>query len=189
MKGVITAALWCLVALYPILVFFGLKELSLPWLGGALLGLAALRLWLLRHSTEAQLLPTLLALTLILLIAYALLSGDAQSLRYYPLAVNATLFVFFATSLVVGTPAIERIARLQEPDLPEAAIAYTRKVTWVWLLFFAANGMAAYYTARYCTLEYWTLYNGGLAYVLMGLLFSGEWLIRRQVRRGIDAQA
>lgn len=31
--------------------------------------------------------------------------------------------------------------------------------------------------------EAWALYNGFISYLLMGLMFAGEWLIRRRVRR------
>ncbi|ABK46582.1 conserved hypothetical protein [Shewanella sp. ANA-3] len=37
--------------------------------------------------------------------------------------------------------------------------------------------MAAY-TAAFTSLATWTLYNGLIAYVLMGLLLGGEWLYR-----------
>ncbi|WP_223486976.1 hypothetical protein [Stenotrophomonas indicatrix] len=30
--------------------------------------------------------------------------------------------------------------------------------------------------------DVWMLYNGMLAYVMMGLLFGGEWLVRRRVK-------
>jgi len=37
--------------------------------------------------------------------------------------------------------------------------------------------------------EIWALYNGLISYGLMGLLFAGEWLVRRRVRARIDAKA
>jgi uncharacterized membrane protein len=32
-------------------------------------------------------------------------------------------------------------------------------------------------------LSWWTLYNGLIAYFIMGILFAGEWLLRRRLRR------
>jgi len=36
-------------------------------------------------------------------------------------------------------------------------------------------------TARFASLQTWTLYNGLIAYLLMGVLFGGEWLLRRRL--------
>ena len=74
------------------------------------------------------------------------------------------------------------LARLSEPDLPDVAIAYTRKVTLVWCAFFLVNGGIALATALWGTEAQWTLYNGGIAYVLMGLIAAVEWLVRKRVR-------
>ena len=91
------------------------------------------------------------------------------------------MFVIFAVSLKTPPSIIERIARLQEPDLPESGVSYTRKVTKLWLCFFAFNGTAAAITLG-LSKEIWVLYNGLIAYVLMGLLLLGEWLYRRKVK-------
>lgn len=78
---------------------------------------------------------------------------------------------------------IERFARLHEPDLPESGVRYTRKVTFVWCAFFILNGAAALWTALQASLELWALYNGLIAYVLMGALLGGEFLVRGFVRK------
>ena len=36
--------------------------------------------------------------------------------------------------------------------------------------------------ALWAPLAWWTLYNGLIAYLLMGLLFAAEWLVRQRVR-------
>ena len=59
-------------------------------------------------------------------------------------------------------------------------MAYSRKVTQLWCGFFIVNGAIAAYTAVLASRETWAWYNGGVAYALMGLLFVGEWLYRRQ---------
>ena len=51
------------------------------------------------------------------------------------------------------------------------------------LIFFVANGAAAAYTAAFSTDAIWALYNGLIAYVLMGCLMGAEWLVRQWVRR------
>lgn len=103
--------------------------------------------------------------------------------RWYPCLISLALAIGFASSLYRGMPVIERLARLQEPDLPAAGIAYTRKVTWVWLGFFVFNGSVAGLLSLWGNLRWWALYNGALAYLLMGLLFAAEYGVRRHVRR------
>jgi uncharacterized membrane protein len=77
---------------------------------------------------------------------------------------------------------IERIARMMDPDLPPEGVRYTRRVTWVWVGFFCFNGLLSAALTLWAPLHWWTLYNGLIAYLLMGVLFVGEWLLRRRVR-------
>lgn len=116
------------------------------------------------------------------LVALGLLSRAELGMRAYPVAVNAVMFCLFFSSLLHGQTFIERLARLKEPDLPPAGVRYTRRVTWAWCMFFIFNGSVAAWTALYADLATWTLYNGLISYLLMGLMFGAEWLVRRRVR-------
>ena len=108
--------------------------------------------------------------------------GNAMfPLKLYPVIVNATLLGAFAYSLIVPPTAIERIARLRDPHLPPRATGYTRRVTQVWCVFFAVNGAIALYTALYASSALWSVYNGFIAYIFIGLLFVGEYCVRRRV--------
>jgi len=188
MKRILAVLILSLITAYPVVVLFGLRTLPLSYLGLMLVSLALLRLWFVRGDTDKQTVPIILTLTLLLVAVYTLLSGEPQGLRFYPVAVNGTLLLTFASSLHSPMPIIERLARIQDPDLPAAAVVYTRRVTLLWCGFFLVNGLAALYTALYSSFEIWALYNGGIAYALMGLLFGGEWLVRRRVRRAINVQ-
>jgi uncharacterized membrane protein len=96
---------------------------------------------------------------------------------------NASMLAAFAQTLWRGPSMIERFARLVEPELPECGVRYARTVTWIWVLFFIVNGAIAVWTALYATWTAWTLYNGLIAYIAMGVLFGGEWLVRPLARR------
>lgn len=187
MRRIFAVLLWCIVAAYPIIVVLGLRTLPLIYVGVMLMTVALLRLWFIRGSSGDQTLPLALTLILLLVLLYTLLSGSPDSLKFYPVAVNATLLFVFARSLREGTPVVERLARLQDPELPVAAVRYTRRVTWVWCVFFLLNGLAALYTVIFASFEQWAWYNGGVAYVLIGLLFCGEWLVRQRVKRVANA--
>ena len=165
--------------LYPFVVYFGMDKVSPP-----VFALVLGSIWLIRA-------PALLrepggrwmvgaALAYCALLA---LSGESFLLRWYPTLISALLLCAFGLSLVYGPPIIERIARVREPELPPEAIPYTRKVTWVWVGFFIFNGVVSAVLTVWAPLAWWTLYNGLLVYFIMGVLFGGEWLLRRRLRR------
>ncbi|WP_184053058.1 hypothetical protein [Paraburkholderia sp. MM5384-R2] len=100
-------------------------------------------------------------------------------LRFYPSLVNLGLLIAFGATLVRGPSMIEKFARLGSPDLPPGAVRYTRRVTQVWCVFFVLNGAFSVYTALYWSRAAWSLYNGAIAYGLIGALLAGEYVWRR----------
>jgi uncharacterized membrane protein len=118
----------------------------------------------------------------VLLAALAFGFNDVLPLKLYPVMVSGLLLVVFAASLWFPPTVVERIARLQNPSLSQEAVRYTRRVTQVWCLFFVSNGLIALWTALWQSARVWFWYNGVIAYLLIGSLFAGEWVVRRRVR-------
>jgi uncharacterized membrane protein len=114
-------------------------------------------------------------------------TGSSATLLYYPVVVNAMLFAVFGYSVLHPPTVIERLARLREPNLPASGVAYTRRVTIAWLGFFVVNGAIAFATALAGDVSVWSLYNGLIAYVLMGVMFAVEFLLRQRIRRRVRA--
>jgi len=165
--------------LYPFAVYYGMEHLS-PRLFAALLG----GLWLARVLTQRNKPGGLwMAGAALAFCALLGLAGEPALLRWYPVLLNLMLLVLFGLSLKFGPPVVERLARLREPELPEHAVRYTRKVTLVWAGFFLANALLISALTLWAPLAWWMLYTGLIAYALMGLLFAAEWLIRQRVRR------
>lgn len=160
---------------YPVLVYVALGRFEPRWLSVLLFALAAMRALATR---EAVWLAAAAGTGLLALAAGVF--NDALPLKLYPVLVNAVLLVVFAASLLRPPTVVERLARLRHPALPEAAVRYTRRVTQVWCAFFVANGATALATALFASDAIWALYNGLVAYVLIGLLFAGEWLVRQR---------
>lgn len=171
----LTAAL---LLVYPLAVWFGLTYLPPGMLAGLLCLLLLLRLVLKRQQLSAMALPLFAGIAL---CAGSLLAKRQDWLLYYPIVINLTMLGVFGQSLLRGPSMVERLARLGEPDLPDEAIPYLRRITVLWCLLFVVNGGMAFYTAQFTSLEIWTLYNGLIAYLLMGLLAGGEWLYRTLV--------
>lgn len=115
---------------------------------------------------------------ILLLFVFAVWANALLPLKLYPVVVNTAMLGAFGCSLVFPPSMVERFARLREPELPPQAIGYTRRVTQVWCAFFAFNGAVALVTALWASSATWWLYNGLIAYLLMGLLFVGEYVTR-----------
>lgn len=169
---------------YPLAIYFGLQHFE-PRLFGALLGaVLLLRQWQAAHRFAASLtasewlsLGTLFAYTLAIVV-----SNSEIILLLYPAFVSLSLLSVFGRSLRHPPTVIERIAHLSDPELPPEGVRYTRRVTQVWCAFFVSNASISIATI-FASREAWLLYNGFIAYLLMGLMFAGEWLFRLRLRR------
>jgi uncharacterized membrane protein len=180
----VTGRLWAaltvtLTMLYPLAIWLGDGRIEPRWLAGLLLLAAATRLPSLRLSSMAR----WSAAAALVLAACAIWANALLPLKLYPVLVNAAFLAAFSYSLVEPPTVIERLARLTEPDLPPAAIGYTRRVTQVWCVFFVLNGAIALGTALWASEAVWSLYTGVISYVLMGLLFGAEYLVRLRFKR------
>ncbi|MEQ8266967.1 MAG: hypothetical protein RH982_07215 [Parvibaculum sp.] len=175
------AALTAVMLLIPVATAVGLRWIG-PWpIIAALLACIAARILLPR----AMPVPVAMTLSLIAVAVAVLAVGSvapALAALLYPVFMSATLFVAFAVTLFRPPSMIERFARIMEPDLDARGVRYTRKVTMVWIGFFALNGLIAFWTVLHGDLFYWGLYNGLVSYLLAGLLFAVEFLVRRRVR-------
>lgn len=164
-------------AAYPLLVYIGLGRFEPRWLALLLAGLAVAR----ALSSRDRFWWWSAAAALVL-AATALLANQALPLKLYPVLVNTVLLLVFGASLRHPPSMVERLARLREPDLDADGVAYTRRVTQVWCIFFLFNGSLALATSLWASDAVWALYNGLIAYGLIGLLMAGEWLVRCRVR-------
>jgi peptidoglycan/xylan/chitin deacetylase (PgdA/CDA1 family)/uncharacterized membrane protein len=167
---------------YPLLVagsvgFLGARAAALVLLGVHVLA----RLRTLRRDLQrARGLLVLAASVAVLLVLGAILD-DPRFLLAYPSLVNAALFVHFAWSLR-SVPIAERFARMEAADpseLDAPALRYCRRVTLVWCAFFVVNGGIATGLAAWAPRGVWAAYTGGISYLLVGLVFAVEYVIRR----------
>lgn len=176
MKRIINAVIGLLTLLYPFAVYFSVQHIE-PRLVAVLLAVLLLaRL----GGADGPMRPMLFMG--LLFAAFAAWHNQLLTLRFYPVIVNLALLALFATSLFYPPSVVERMARLKTPDLPPQGIIYTRRVTQVWCLFFMLNGSVALITAIWSSFEVWSLYNGFIAYVLIGLLFAGEYWVRQRTQ-------
>ena len=167
---------------WPFLIGYGLASHNLQWILPLMVLVLLLRVWQVRqHRGPLRYVILSVALAgVVLCVASALLHAH-QWVLFYPVVVNLVMLVVFGSSLWTTMPMVERLARIREPNLSPAGVRYTRKVTKVWCGFFIGNGAIALFTVLYADLRLWTLWNGLIAYILMGTLMACERLVRQRV--------
>lgn len=178
-----------LAVLYPVLIFVLLVLLKLPVrvISLCVIVLAA-ALFIGGNGVRGRpdWRPLASSLLLVSVGLACFLTNQMLFLRLYPLAMNLAMLAVFSLSLVFPPSVIFRLACLTDKSikgsLAERRIeSYCRKVCVAWCVFFVLNGGGAAYTVFFCGDRAWSVYNGGIAYVLMGLLFAIEYIIRKQV--------
>lgn len=160
---------------YPFAVYAGFGRVGPIWVA---IGLAALLAWRARAARDSTSLAA--AAGVAALGAASVLMGSALPLKLYPVLVSAALLLVFGMSVRHPPTVIERIARLTDPQLSPQGVAYTRRVTIAWCVFFVCNGGIALATVLWGSDEVWLAYNGFVSYIAMGAMFAGEWLLRRR---------
>lgn len=181
MKGVTFTQILLWLA-YPVIIFFGIQYLQPRYVALLLALLIIIRL---RNEAKSLLsaisrVYLLVFSALLLIIIVTTITNNETLLRLYPACINCGMLIVFGYSIKYPPSMIERFARLHEPALAASGVRYTRQVTQAWCGFFILNGSVAVFTALCTSREMWSLYNGFIAYILMGIMFAGEWLVRRR---------
>lgn len=171
-KIVVNGFLTLLSITYPIAI---LSKIDTVWLGYFPYGLGIL--WGLKgYFTTAM--QRQFAFFMAVLLLFIGLTRTLNLMYWYPVIMNAVMLAVFGSSLKSKQSFVERLARLQDPNLPNAAIAYTRKVTQIWCIVFISNIIISISLIELNKIDWWAIYTGGIAYLIMGIIFVGEWLIR-----------
>jgi uncharacterized membrane protein len=122
-----------------------------------------------------------LAFMALVLGGASLLLRTPDFVYFYPVVVNTVLLAVFVSSLFSQQTIVEKIARVKDARFSDREIPYARKVTLAWSLFFLVNGCIALATVFMEDKFYWSIYNGAVSYVLMGLMFAGELYCRKRL--------
>jgi uncharacterized membrane protein len=163
---------------YPFLVYWVLSQRQ-AWPGLLLTGAALLGLCLCLPGWRARILA---------IIAVAALAGAAVALAtpssllfLPPLAVNLGLAWFFGRTLPPGREAlITRFARLGQDELDPAVVAYTRRLTWVWVAFFLLMAAVSASLAGFGAHWAWAWFTAVGNYLCVAALFAIEYAYRRR---------
>ncbi len=171
-----------LAGLYPVAGWVGLSYLGTRAVGLLVIAFVVPMLAIrLRRADRASFWAILrIPLAILALVGLGVVLDDARYVLAMPVLINAVLLATFGASLAPGAmPMIERFARMQDPALDAPKAAHCRQFTWVWCAFFVMNGGTAATLALAAPLSWWATYTGLLAYGLMGLLFTLEYVVRK----------
>ncbi len=178
---------------YPMAFYAGVTHWSLRGASIVLLVFLAPTVWArLRRFDRSHLRPGDMATMALVPVLAAVLVGVGAALNhlgfalFVPPAIHVLLLLAFGPTLATDRPMVERFARLQHADLSHDERAWCRRWTWIWSAFFAGNLVLSSALAIGVLrdggeqwLFLWTLYNGVIAYALIGTLVSVEWMLRK----------
>ncbi len=165
--------------LYPIIFFIGLKYYDFSKVSISLVVLVFLKLFI---PAKYNLLGPYLNYALVLVVGFNLLGYFLQEeslVKLYPVIMNISLLLVFALSLYNKKPIIQDFARrFEKRELQPKELNYTKNVTYYWTIFFFINALVSAYTVYFASTDTWVLYNGLISYILIGVSFAVEYLIR-----------
>ena len=126
----------------------------------------------------------------VLILVCALVAFGADNIlfvKFYPVLVNLSLLSFFGFTLWRPPSFAFRMASLHDKSLEnspsfKSVERYCRNVTVGWCIFFIVNGSIATFTVFVGSDKIWSLYNGLISYILIGLFFMVEYLVRKMVQ-------
>ena len=115
-----------------------------------------------------------------------LATGQTLFIKLYPVLMNLIFLLTFGSTVFLPPNICFRFACLADKNLRTSHISrrverYCVGVTLVWCAFFTLNGLAALYTVFSKDDKIWSVYNGGISYGLMGILFAAEFIVRMVV--------
>lgn len=103
-------------------------------------------------------------------------------LKFYPPICNFIIFSIFFGSLFCKETIIQKFARACGDKLEGPALNYTRNITYIWCAFMFINLLISIWTI-FLSDNIWMLYNGCISYILVGLLFATEYIVRTILRK------
>lgn len=175
---------------YPFFVFFALVQcnaspriISLALLVVCVIQFVAFTTK--RKNPGQSMLPVILrSAGAAMVIILVLLTNSEWSVRLYPVVVSLSLLSAFVITLFRPPAMILRFALLQKPSLKDsdeypAVESYCIKVTVIWCCFFVLNALIAMWTTFFASSFVWSIYNGFVSYILIGVLLVGEYIYRR----------
>jgi uncharacterized membrane protein len=181
-----------LIVLYPVLVFSALVifKLSIRYLSFFIIALAVAYFLVHRHNYKGK-------HTIVVFISPVVLCGigiicfitkSSLAVKIYPALADLIYFVIMGTSILIPPPVVFYFINMFDKKIkdhiePEFFEQYCRRAAIVWCVFFVIDGACSLVTVFSGSDLIWGIYNVGITYVLMGLIFIGEYFILKMIEK------
>jgi len=149
----------------------------------SVLPLVVFALWISWRSRWRSLLIALIVILAVVLRGH----GDWLMRHYYWVYFTqhfGAMIVFgamFGCSLLPGRDAlVTRFASMVHDSMSAGLIAYTRRVTWAWTVFFAAMAVVSLVLFLFAPIRDWALFATVLTPLMVIALFVVEYLVRQR---------
>lgn len=183
--------------LYPVLVYCGLTYwgLSPRRLSILLLALAFYQFLNFTRSKQndgSKAKNGALVVLMLLCGSVAFFADNLLFLKFYPVLVNLSLLLFFGVTLWKKPSFVFRMANLGDKTIKDSPSRnyvekYCDKVTLGWCIFFIFNASVAAATVFVGSDRLWSLYNGLISYILIGLFFAVEFVVRKVMQSKLNS--
>ena len=178
--------------LYPFLVFCSLVIIQLPvrYLSVFFIILALSYIIINRHSFKGRQ-TVIFFITPVILCTIGticLLTTSQVILKLYPALANLAYLTFTLSSLIIPPPIafyfIDIFDKKIKTVIPEKRFnRYCRNATITWCVYFIIDGSISVFSVFWLSDLDWGIYNGGITYVLMGLIFVAEFVILKKIEK------
>jgi uncharacterized membrane protein len=122
-------------------------------------------------------LKTLVPVLFTFLVIFLFYVKRIVALKFYPPICNFIIFLVFFCSLFAKETLIEKFARLSAAQYKPSTADYARKVNYIWCVFTFLNFLISVWTI-FLADNIWMIYNGCVSYLLVGLVFGIEYIVR-----------
>jgi uncharacterized membrane protein len=120
-----------------------------------------------------------------------LITKSSLTLKIYPALADLVYLVIMGTSILIPPPVVFYFINMFDKTIRNHIESgfferYCRNAAIVWCVFFVLDGVVSlitvFWTSAHADLV-WGIYNGGITYVLMGLIFIGEYFILKMIEK------
>ena len=179
-----------LLFLYPVFILLSLTVFNLPMstvsLGMLIIGVAG---YLANTGQGSRWVPAGAGVIALL----ALVFNSETVIKIYPICITIVFLGLFGGSLIRKKPIVVHFAEMMDSSIKthpgRAEIErYCKNVTVIWCVWFVISLAINTYLVICGTTKQWTYFNGLVCYIVQGMLFAGEIIIRYFVNNKINAR-
>ncbi|MDR2729466.1 MAG: hypothetical protein LBB81_01035 [Treponema sp.] len=178
--------------LYPLLVFCVLVVLKLPirYLSiGIIIFAIAYSIFNSRNYKGKNTAALFISPAILCIIgAASFLLDDFNVIKLYPVLADLSYITIMVTSFFFPPPLayyfIDIFDKSMKTKIPQDNFyRYCLRASVVWVIFFIVDGIISLITVYHSSDFFWGIYNGGITYCMMGLIFAGEFIILKIIEK------